>query len=147
MGCTDLAIIFYFNIQYFLSVNWEKHKERSYLTKSSEVYQFPYIVVTSISVPHMEENIHNIFYTIHLVFEFKIMLNSYLLFQAEADMKRKLELIYQIRAVEIAPAPRRKMLDLTSTAGARLLSEMSIAEVRDSDDQLVNTAIDIYFIE
>ncbi|PVD30979.1 hypothetical protein C0Q70_10255 [Pomacea canaliculata] len=43
--------------------------------------------------------------------------------EAEADMKRKLELIYQIRAVEIAPAPRRKMLDLTSTAGARLLTE------------------------
>ena len=49
--------------------------------------------------------------------------------QAEADMRHKLELIHQIRAVESSPLPRQKMVDLTATAGARLLSEMSIAEV------------------
>ncbi|KAK7110652.1 cilia- and flagella-associated protein 99-like [Littorina saxatilis] len=50
---------------------------------------------------------------------------------AEADMKRKLELIHQIRAVEVSPAPRHKTVDLTATSGARLLSEMSIAELRE----------------
>ncbi|KAL8602736.1 hypothetical protein ACOMHN_024298 [Nucella lapillus] len=50
---------------------------------------------------------------------------------AEADMRRKLELIHQIRAAEASPAPRKKMVDLTATAGARLLSEMSIAELRE----------------
>ncbi|XP_076472464.1 cilia- and flagella-associated protein 99-like [Babylonia areolata] len=50
---------------------------------------------------------------------------------AEAEMKRKLELIHQIRAAEASPAPRQKMVDLTATAGARLLSEMSIAELRE----------------
>ena len=44
-------------------------------------------------------------------------------------MRHKLELIHQIRAVESSPVPRQKMVDLTATAGARLLSEMSIAEV------------------
>jgi hypothetical protein len=45
-------------------------------------------------------------------------------------MKRKLELIHQIKALESTPAPRhQKILDLTATSGARLLSEMSIAEV------------------
>ncbi|KAK7457309.1 hypothetical protein BaRGS_00035724, partial [Batillaria attramentaria] len=51
--------------------------------------------------------------------------------EAEAEMRKKLELIHQIKAAEASPAPRQKMLDLTSTAGAWLLSEMSIAELRE----------------
>lgn len=51
--------------------------------------------------------------------------------EAEAEMRKKLELIHQIRAAEASPAPRQKMVDLTSTAGAWLLSEMSIAELRE----------------
>lgn len=44
-------------------------------------------------------------------------------------MRHKLELIHQIRAAESTPVTRQKIVDLTSTSGARLLSEMSIAEV------------------
>ena len=52
-------------------------------------------------------------------------------FQAEAEMKRKMELIQQIRALESMPKDRNKMVDWTATAGHSLLSEMSIAEVGD----------------
>ena len=44
-------------------------------------------------------------------------------------MKRKMELIQQIRALESMPKNRNKMVDWTTTAGHALLSEMSIAEV------------------
>lgn len=51
---------------------------------------------------------------------------------AESEVKRKLELIHQIKAAESTPAPRhQKMIDLTATSGARLLSEMSITELRE----------------
>lgn len=51
--------------------------------------------------------------------------------EAETEMRKKLELIRQIRAMEASPAPRQKLVDLTSTAGAWLLSEMSIAELKE----------------
>ncbi len=45
-------------------------------------------------------------------------------------MRRKLELIQQIRAMESVPIIRTKFVDFTETAGLGLLSEMSVAEVR-----------------
>lgn len=51
--------------------------------------------------------------------------------EAEAEMKRKMELIQQIRALESMPKNRNKMVDWTTTAGHALLSEMSIAELRE----------------
>ncbi|XP_041371252.1 cilia- and flagella-associated protein 99-like isoform X2 [Gigantopelta aegis] len=51
--------------------------------------------------------------------------------EAEADMRRKMELIQQIRAMEAVPVMRQKFVDLTATSGQGLLSEMSIAELRE----------------
>ncbi|XP_050399587.1 cilia- and flagella-associated protein 99 [Patella vulgata] len=51
--------------------------------------------------------------------------------KAEEDMRRKMELISEIRAMEAVPVIRFKFVDLTSTAGVGLLSEMSIAELRE----------------
>ncbi|XP_006825655.1 cilia- and flagella-associated protein 99-like [Saccoglossus kowalevskii] len=51
--------------------------------------------------------------------------------EAEEDMKRKMELIYQIRAMEAVPKIRHAFVDITSTAGHALLSELSIAELRE----------------
>jgi hypothetical protein len=45
-------------------------------------------------------------------------------------MRRKVELIQQIRAMESVPVIRTKFVDLTETASQGLLSEMSIAEVQ-----------------
>lgn len=53
----------------------------------------------------------------------------HLYIQAELEMRRRMELIHQIRAMEAVPVVRQKFVDLTETAGAGLLSEMSIAEV------------------
>ena len=44
-------------------------------------------------------------------------------------MRHRLELIQEIRAMEAVPIIRKKLVNLTSTAGYGLLSEMSIAEV------------------
>ena len=44
-------------------------------------------------------------------------------------MRRKVELIQQIRAMESVPVVRTKFVDITETSGKGLLSEMSIAEV------------------
>ena len=44
-------------------------------------------------------------------------------------MRRKVELIQQIRAMESVPVIRTKFVDITETSGKGLLSEMSIAEV------------------
>ena len=44
-------------------------------------------------------------------------------------MKRKVELIHQIRAMEAAPISRNKLVDFTESAGYRFLNEMTIAEV------------------
>lgn len=49
--------------------------------------------------------------------------------EAEIEMRRRMELIHQIRAMEAVPVIRQKFVDLTSPAGHGLLSEMSIAEV------------------
>ena len=49
--------------------------------------------------------------------------------EAEAEMRRRMELIHQIRAMEAVPVIRQKLVDITSTAGHGLLSEMSIVEV------------------
>nr|CAB3230279.1 RSP4/6 uncharacterized protein LOC100183762 [Phallusia mammillata] len=51
--------------------------------------------------------------------------------EAEEEMRRKTQLIQQIRAMESIPSIRHKLVDLTSTAGHALLSEMSIAELRE----------------
>ncbi len=45
-------------------------------------------------------------------------------------MRRKLELIQQIRALESVLVIRTKFVDLTETAGQGILAEMSVAEVR-----------------
>ena len=47
-------------------------------------------------------------------------------------MRRKVELIQQIRAMESVPVIRTKFVDITETSGKGLLSEMSIAEVCDT---------------
>lgn len=44
-------------------------------------------------------------------------------------MKKKMELIHQIRAMEAVPIIRQKFVDLTAISGHGLLGEMSIAEV------------------
>ena len=49
--------------------------------------------------------------------------------EAEQEMRQKMELIRQIRAMEATPVNRFKLVDLTEKAGHGLLSEMSIAEV------------------
>ena len=45
-------------------------------------------------------------------------------------MRQRMELIQQIRAMEAVPVIKKKLVNLTETAGYGLLSEMSIAEVR-----------------
>ena len=44
-------------------------------------------------------------------------------------MRRKIELIQQIRAMESVPVVRSKFVDLTETGGQGLLAEMSVVEV------------------
>ena len=44
-------------------------------------------------------------------------------------MRRKIDLIQQIRALESVPIVRHKFVDPTETSGHGLLAEMSIAEV------------------
>ena len=51
--------------------------------------------------------------------------------EAEEEMRCKVELIRQIRAMERVPVARTKMVDLTETGGQGLLVEMSVAELRD----------------
>jgi len=51
--------------------------------------------------------------------------------EAEEEMRNKIELIQQIKAAESIPIDRTKMVDLTSKAGHCLLSEMSIAELKE----------------
>ena len=49
----------------------------------------------------------------------------------EIDMKKKLELIQQIKATDSIPINKTKLVDLTSDSGHRLLSEMSIIELKE----------------
>ena len=58
-----------------------------------------------------------------------VKLTFFVCFQAEIEMRRRMELIHQIRAMEAVPVIRQKFVDFTETSGAGLLSEMSIAEV------------------
>ncbi|XP_043918828.1 cilia- and flagella-associated protein 99 [Protopterus annectens] len=51
--------------------------------------------------------------------------------RAEEELCKKLELIRQIQTIESVPVIRHKFVDLTETAGYRLLSEMSIVELRE----------------
>lgn len=51
--------------------------------------------------------------------------------EAEIEMRRRMELIHQIRAMEAVPVIRQKFIDLTATSGHGLLSEMSILELRE----------------
>ncbi|XP_065883356.1 cilia- and flagella-associated protein 99-like [Dysidea avara] len=51
--------------------------------------------------------------------------------EAEEEMRRKTELIQQIRAMESIPVVTAKFVDLTKTSGVGLLSEMSVAELRE----------------
>lgn len=61
--------------------------------------------------------------------------------QAEEEMRRKVELIQQIRAMESVPVIRTKFVDLTETANRGLLSEMSIAEVKIITKLMYNVSI------
>ncbi len=47
-------------------------------------------------------------------------------------MRKKTELIQQIRAMESVPVIRHKFVDITESSGHGLLLEMSIAEVSES---------------
>lgn len=61
-----------------------------------------------------------------------MLVNSSLLifaYQAEIVMKQKMELINQIKEMELGRDLRQKMVDLTESSGCGLLCEMSIAEV------------------
>lgn len=49
--------------------------------------------------------------------------------EAEIEMAKRIELIQQIKAAESITVDRTRPVDLTSTAGHALLSEMSIAEL------------------
>ncbi|CAD5118211.1 DgyrCDS6933 [Dimorphilus gyrociliatus] len=51
--------------------------------------------------------------------------------EAEEEMMKKMELIREIRALEAVPKQREKLVDLTSTPGHGLLTEMSVAELRE----------------
>ena len=69
------------------------------------------------------------FIVLKVMQKIKHVLAFIILWQAEADMRCKMELIQQIRAMEATPVSRFKVVDLTSTSGAGLLGEMSIVEV------------------
>ncbi|XP_040275146.1 cilia- and flagella-associated protein 99 [Bufo bufo] len=51
--------------------------------------------------------------------------------EAQEELKKKFELIREIRAMESVPIIRQKFVDLTQTAGHRLNCEMSIVELRE----------------
>ncbi|BFZ01816.1 hypothetical protein BsWGS_04855 [Bradybaena similaris] len=51
--------------------------------------------------------------------------------EAEEELRCKMKLIQEIRAMESTPTRNAKMVDLTSTSGFGLLGEMSIAELRE----------------
>lgn len=51
--------------------------------------------------------------------------------EAEEEMRQRVALIAKIRAIESVPVIRFKHVDLTETSGAGLLSEMSVAELRE----------------
>ena len=74
-------------------------------------------------------SVSSFFLTVQDVAEESRELMQRALEEAEAEMRRRMELIHQIRAMEAVPIIRQKFVDLTSTAGHGLLSEMSIAEV------------------
>ena len=46
-------------------------------------------------------------------------------------MQKKMELIQKIKAIESIPVIKKSFIDLTSTAGHSLLSEMSIIELKE----------------
>ena len=50
--------------------------------------------------------------------------------EAEEEMKCRVELIQQIRAMERVPVMRTKLVDVTETGRQGLLVEMSVAEVQ-----------------
>ncbi|XP_065822112.1 cilia- and flagella-associated protein 99 [Labrus bergylta] len=51
--------------------------------------------------------------------------------EAQAELSRKFEIIYEIRAIESLPHDRVKNFDDTQTAGHDLLGEMSLCELRE----------------
>ncbi|KAL9982729.1 hypothetical protein ACROYT_G004813 [Oculina patagonica] len=51
--------------------------------------------------------------------------------EAEEEMRQRVALIAKIRAIESVPVIRFKHVDITESSGAGLLSEMSIAELRE----------------
>ncbi|CAH3015002.1 unnamed protein product [Porites evermanni] len=51
--------------------------------------------------------------------------------EAEEEMRQRVALIAKIRAIESVPVIRFKHVDLTESSGAGLLSEMSVAELRE----------------
>ena len=60
-------------------------------------------------------------------------------------MRRKVELIQQIRAMESVPLIRTKFVDFTETGGQGLLSEMSVAEVSMCNCSLVSAYTHVGF--
>merc|ERR1711915_812060 len=50
---------------------------------------------------------------------------------AQQEMQRRTELIQKIRAMESVPFIRKTFVDLTTTAGHALLSEMSYVELKE----------------
>ncbi|KAL4232291.1 Cilia- and flagella-associated protein 99 [Mactra antiquata] len=62
--------------------------------------------------------------------------------EAEIEMRRRMELIHQIRAMEAVPVIRQKFVDLTATSGHGLLSEMSIAELKERLKLLKNAEVE-----
>lgn len=59
-------------------------------------------------------------------------------------MRRKTELIQQIRAIESVPVITMKAIDLTATSGVGLLSEMSVVEVTTPGPCLLALNIIVY---
>jgi len=51
--------------------------------------------------------------------------------EAEEEMRQRVALIAKIRAIESVPVIRFKHVDITESSGAGLLSEMSVAELRE----------------
>lgn len=57
------------------------------------------------------------------------------------EMQQRMELIQQIKAMESIPVIKASFIDLTSTAGHSLLSEMSVAELKERLQLLRDTEL------
>jgi len=65
-----------------------------------------------------------------IIYFWQMLLVTWPLLQAAAELQQKIDLMYQIRALQAVPVSRQpKVTDFTFTSGCGLLCEMSIAEV------------------